>query len=254
MEDQEHREPGKEGAMMVSSIQVGKPAAIADGSNKKEWVSGILKRPVDGEVCVGETNISGDGQADLKVHGGPDKAICVYPSEHFAYWKEVLDVEFEAGAFGENLTTTGVVEEDICIGDIYSLGTVRLQVSQPRQPCWKLARRWKLKDLPARVQDTGKTGWYFRVLKTGEIAPGDHLVMEQRVTGGWSVARANEVMHHQKSDLTSAVKLAAHEGLSESWRKSLTRRAEKLSRGAANDVDESAARLFGGGGVEGDGA
>lgn len=134
------------------------------------------------------------------------------------------------GAFGENFTVVGQTEADVCIGDTWQVGSdVVLQISQPRQPCWKLARRWRIKTLALQVQQTGRTGWYFRVLQPGPVAAGMSLTLQSRPHPTWSVQRANRVMHAEKADIVAAAELAAIPLLSESWRNTLTRRAKKLT-------------------------
>ena len=168
----------------------------------------------------------------------PDKAINVYPSEHYPGWGEKLGLMLQAGAFGENFTTIGMTENEVCVGDVFRADELMVQVSQPRQPCWKLARRWRIKDLAAQVESTGRTGWYFRVLRNGRIQAGDVLTLVERTAPEWSVAAANEMMHHRKHDAEAAHALAACSGLSESWKSSLTRRA-------AGHVKDTSARLSG---------
>ncbi|HEX7570607.1 MAG TPA: MOSC domain-containing protein, partial [Verrucomicrobiae bacterium] len=179
---------------------------------------------------AGTTNLAGDGQGDLRVHGGADKAINLYPFEHYAYWLNELEIQkLSKGAFGENLTTTGAVEADVCIGDIFEIGGATrgsVQISQPRQPCWKLSRRWNIKDLAARVERTGWTGWYFRVLREGSIDPGGELRLVARSHPEWTVSLANEVMHRRKEDFEVARRLAECPALSQSWKNSLSRRAQ----------------------------
>ena len=142
----------------MTSIQIGRPKTYEGipgvPGAEKAWTTAIYKDPVEGFVQVSKLGIEGDGQADLKNHGGHDKAICVYPAEHYDYWQgEVgLPKDFHRGAFGENLTVGGINEETVSLGDVWQVGTTKLQVSQPRQPCWKLARRWGVKDLALQVQ------------------------------------------------------------------------------------------------------
>ena len=150
--------------MLLESVQIGQPKQYGDPTataiNERAWETGFFKEPITTAVAVQATGLDGDGQADLTVHGGPDKAICVYPSEHFPHWHTSLGLAMQAGAFGENFTVADC-ESSVCIGDTYQAGDVIVQVSQPRQPCWKLARRWQQKNLTALVQQQGKTGWYF---------------------------------------------------------------------------------------------
>jgi len=155
--------------LTLLSIQVGRPREVGtDGASDpmdRPWTTGFFKAPIAGTVAITTTQIDGDGQADLVNHGGPEKALCVYPTEHYPHWTRELGFALPPGAFGENFTTDGATEPDVFIGDIYEADTAVLQVSQPRQPCWKLARRWRVKTLAALVERTGFTGWYFRVLR-----------------------------------------------------------------------------------------
>lgn len=211
---------------MLSSIQVGQPITRdASSDNVKPWTTSIFKKSVTGPVQLKRTNLSGDAQADLRVHGGPDKAVCVYSVAHYAYWRDALGVaDLAFGAFGENFTIDNLDESGVCIGDSFRIGDVVVQVSQPRQPCWKLARRWQIKDLALQVQQTGFTGWYFRVLQEGTLEAGLTIQLENRPHPEWTVMQANQVMHHDKSNRSSAAALARVPELSESWRKTLNTR------------------------------
>ena len=214
------------------SIQIGKPRTyepVVGEASDKPWQTALYKTPVDGTAAVHRLGVKGDGQADLENHGGPDKAICVYPAEHYAYWhKEIELPEMAAGAFGENFTVSGLLETKCCLGDVWRIGEVELQISQPRQPCWKIARRWQRKDLALLVQQTGFTGWYLRVLTEGTIQAGEAITLVDRPLADWPLSRANEVMHHKKEDREAAEELAAIELLSESWQSQLRSRIEKL--------------------------
>lgn len=229
--------------MRLLSIQVGKPQLLgkpgAADPHDREWTTGFYKEPVAGAVSVGRTNLAGDGQADLQHHGGPDKAICVYPKDHSPFWQSDLGLDLPHGAFGENFTIAGAVESDVCIGDVFRCGSAVLQISQPRQPCWKLARRWRIKDLAARVERTGRTGWYFRALTEGVVEAPAGLTLLQRPHPEWTVAAANAVMHHRKTDWDAAHALATCPALSKSWQTSLSRRAQTQT------VASTAPRLLG---------
>lgn len=215
--------------LKIIGLQTGLPrtlgAADAPEPMDREWTTGFFKEAVSGARQVTRLGIEGDGQADLVHHGGPDKAINVYPAEHYAGWAGELGLALHAGAFGENFTTTGLTEADVCVGDVFRAGDLIVQVSQPRQPCWKLSRRWRVKDLAARVERTGRTGWYFRVVSAGMIQAGAVLELIERPAPAWSVVAANEVMHQRKDDVGAALELASCPGLSQSWVGSLTRRA-----------------------------
>ncbi len=187
------------------SIQVGLPKTLgtpgASDTMDQEWTTGFFKELVSGPVWAGTTDLAGDGQADLRVHGGPDKAINVYPFEHYAFWLNDLGYkELPNGAFGENFTVAGLLETEVCIGDIFEVGDALVQISQPRSPCWKLARRWRVQDLVARVVHTGKTGWYFRVLREGNVQAGAALVLIERPYPAWTVTVANNIMRQHKEN------------------------------------------------------
>lgn len=228
----------------VLSIQVGMPLTLGqrDAADPMDqpWTTGFFKVPMAGPVRLGSLNLDGDGQADLQNHGGPEKAVNVYPSEHYAYWEQNLGLtNLSFGAFGENFSTQGIVESDVCIGDVFEIGEALVQVSQPRQPCWKLARRWRMKDLAIRVQDTGRTGWYFRVIREGLVQAGTTLRLLERPFPEWTVATANTVMHHQTEDREAARLLQACPLLSDRWRATLSKRV------ASAVVGNSTARLIG---------
>ncbi|MEO6423020.1 MAG: MOSC domain-containing protein [Candidatus Nitrotoga sp.] len=210
------------------SIQVGMPKTLgtpnASDSMDQEWKTGFFKERVSGPVWVGTTNLAGDGQADLSKHGGLDKAINVYPFEHYAFWlNDLAFKELPNGAFGENLTVSGIQETEACIGDVYELGDALVQLSQPRQPCWKLSRRWRIQDLVARVVHAGKTGWYFRVLREGYIQAGAEMVLIERPYPQWTVETANNIMRNRKESYVAAQALADCPALSGSWKLTLSR-------------------------------
>lgn len=214
----------------VVSLQVGQPRTVgsSEGTNPLDqvWTTGFFKEPRSELVWLGRTNLEGDGQADLENHGGPEKAVNVYPAEHYPYWAHAIGLaNLQPGGFGENFTIEGLLESDVCIGDIFEIGESLVQLSQPRQPCWKLARRWRIKDLAVRVQETGRTGWYFRVLREGYVQAGTKLVLVERRHPNWTVSAANEVMHHRMDDRQAAQTLADCTDLSSRWREKLKRRA-----------------------------
>lgn len=209
----------------VLSIQVGLPRTIA---GDKPWTTGFFKQAVTEPLWLGSINLTGDAQGDLVHHGGPHKAVCVYPAAHYPFWREQLVLpELKHGDFGENFTLGELTESDVCIGDVWTIGQAQVQVSQPRQPCWKLARRWDIKDLALQVQQTRRTGWYLRVLVEGIVQPGGEMELVERQHPQWTIAAANQLMHHDRHNLHDAALLAAVPELSPSWKKTLTNRAEK---------------------------
>ena len=200
----------------VLSVQVGLPRTFgrddAEDPMDRTWTTGYVKAPVEGLVWVGRTNLAGDGQADLVHHGGPDKAVLAYGAAHYRAWRAELaedlarlglaglPFELPFGGFGENLTVERWTEADVCVGDVHALGTALLQVTQPRGPCWKIARRWRVRDLPVRVQRTGRTGWYYRVLREGRVEAGKELRLLHRPHPEWTVAAVNAVRYQRKAD------------------------------------------------------
>jgi MOSC domain-containing protein YiiM len=207
----------------VVSIQVGRPRTVA---GEEPWVTSFFKTPVTGPLGLETNNLDGDEQADLRVHGGPDKAVCVYSANHFPEWRRILsESDFGAGAFGENFSVSHMDEDSVCVGDVYAIGTAVVQVSQPRSPCWKLAARWNRADLPRLVLKSGRTGWYFRVLQRGLVTRGDELSLSDRPCGEWSIARVNEVSYAtgRHKDATARRALSACAPLARVWRQSLLR-------------------------------
>lgn len=208
---------------VVASLQVGLPARRGtEGSRdprRAPWTSGIYKDPIEGPVILRRLNFDGDKQADLQVHGGPDKAVLAYGAEHYPGWREELGFDMKPGAFGENLTIAGLDEYTVCIGDTYEIGEALVEVSQPRLPCWKLARKWDLPDLPARVVKSVRGGWYFRVLREGRVARGDAVILRERPFPQWTIARVFDAYIHG-ADPEAAAALASCPALAEGWRES----------------------------------
>ena len=211
--------------MRIDSLQISEiQKIISTGSGEwwdKDWTTGFFKKPVEGKVWLGYEGLDGDAQSDRKNHGGSDKAICAYCSDHFSYWSKQL-INVSGGAFGENLTLSGITERDVRVGDIYELGECLVEVSQPRQPCWKLARRWRIKDLSAQVEKTGFTGFYFRVIRNGFIERGNEFKLIDQ--GKFSISYCNEIFHHDRKNLEAAKELASYRQLSASWKDSLSNR------------------------------
>jgi len=219
---------------ILYSIQIGMPKSLgfenAVDTHDKPWTTGFFKSPIEGPVFVGGTNLAGDGQADLENHGGIDKAVLAYSAEHYLKWRDELRLpDMPCGAFGENLTIQGLSEESVCIGDIFQVGPVTFEVSQPRQPCWKLARRWRMHELLGMVVRNGRSGWYLRVLAEGWIEAGMLVVLTERPNPEWSVARANLILHHRRTDLSLTRQLAEVPRLADSWVGELRERAGRLS-------------------------
>jgi len=214
---------------LVVSIQIGKIWSYGDPAAEdpidREWTTATFKEPVSGPVYLTQEGFEGDQQADRRFHGGPDKAVLVYCADHLRLWeKETFFTELPYGAFGENISVAEMTEADVCIGDVYALGEARVQVSQPRQPCWKQARRWRIHDLVVQVNRTGRTGWYLRVLQEGHVQAGSRFVLEERPHSDWPVSRAHQLMHFHRDDVEAARELASLPALAEAWRRDLRKR------------------------------
>lgn len=209
--------------MRVVSIQVGRPREV-------EWrgtrvTTSIFKEPVAGAVVVGKLNLAGDEQADLTVHGGADKAVYAYPSEHYAFWRgELPGVELSWGGFGENLTTEGLAESALRIGERLSIGSSEFRVTQPRMPCYKLGIRFGRPDMVKRFQRSGRSGFYLAVLREGSISAGDAIHLAPPAEPGLTVADIARLYTDPRAEprlLRAASELAA---LPEGWREHFRQR------------------------------
>lgn len=213
-------------AVFLAGIFIGMPRDHGDADSTdamdRPWRSSIVREPVEGPVRVHEMGIVGDGVADTVNHGGADKAVLAYALTHYAAWREELGrPEMGPGGWGENLVIDGLTEAEVFIGDIWACGDVRLQVSQPRQPCWKLARRWRMVDLAKRTVATGRTGWYLRVLQSGALERGMKVECIRRPCPSYSVARANDIFHASNGDLALKRSLRDVPYLADAWKRAL---------------------------------
>lgn len=203
--------------------------------------SGIAKVPCQEALAVTTLGLAGDEQGDLRVHGGVEKAVHHYPREHYAAWLAELGEHpllTQPGAFGENFSTTGWTEDDVCLGDLIRAGSALLQVSQGRMPCWKLSDRFGVANLALRVQQSGRTGWYYRVLQEGVVGVGDRLQVVERIHADWPLSRLSAVLFDKRVEpelLRECLALP----LVPSWRRTLERRLEKA------EVEDWAPRLQG---------
>ena len=204
------------------SVNVARPSLLG-WQRGRPVRSGIAKRPVtQARLRLGRLNLEGDGQADLRVHGGPDKAVYAYPSEHLGPWSEELGQQLGPAAFGENLTTAGWLEDDVRIGDRWVWGEAELEVCQPRWPCFKLAMFRHQGDIGARMRRLGRTGWYLRVLRPGQVPVAGPIEVAFRHPAGLTVADAHWARLQGGEQLDGLVALAP---LADNWRSELERRA-----------------------------
>jgi MOSC domain-containing protein YiiM len=203
--------------MKVLSVNVGRPRDV-------EWRSDIVetaihKAPVPGRVALERLNLQGDQQADLPVHGGPDKAVYAYPSEHYAFWREQLpSVSLPWGAFGENLSIEGLLEPAVRVGDLLRIGTTELVVTQPRMPCFKLNVRFQRSDMVKRFQRSGRTGFYLAVRKEGDVGAGDAIDLVPTEEQAVSVAEIAALYTADRDNLDLLQLAVRTPGLPEGWR------------------------------------
>jgi MOSC domain-containing protein YiiM len=205
------------------SVNVARPQYL--GQHRGRPVSsGIAKRPVTVDfLWLDHLNLEGDGQADLKVHGGPDKAVYAYPSEHWPAWSAELGEEMGPAAFGENLSTAGGTEDDVCIGDRWYWGDAVLEVCQPRSPCFKLALHRGRGDIGRRFKASGRTGWYLRVLQPGQVPVGGPITVEPHPIGA-TVTVAYEASRPGGAPVEVVEALLSVEPLADNWKMSLVQR------------------------------
>lgn len=207
---------------MLCSIQVGKPREMEATEAPQTWASGIYKTTVRGPVYVGKVNLVGDGQADLENHGGPDRPVLMYGADHYPFWSASLGrPDLAYGWFGENFTVSGLTEDTVCLGDTYQVGVVTIQVSQPRNPCWKLSRRVGVHDLAAQVERTGKSGWYARVLVDGEVEANTPVELVDRPCPEFTITYAHQVWQQRRQEPQAALRLAGCPYLSADWQRTL---------------------------------
>lgn len=201
----------------IVGVQVGVATAHRTRSGR-EYRTAFWKRPLDGPARLNPDGLEGDQQADLVHHGGADKAMLAYSVVHYPRWcVELYEPLLTNGAFGENCTVACIDEHSVSIGDTWRFGTAEVQVSQPRQPCWKLNERWGRSDLVSLMEATGHTGWYHRVITPGQLGPGDDIELLDRPHPAWSIAAANAAMRHRRQDPDRAHRLAELPELSTRW-------------------------------------
>jgi MOSC domain-containing protein YiiM len=203
--------------MRIVSVNVGLPRRLE--SNDRATTTAILKEPVVSRVRIRRLNLDGDRQADLRVHGGPAKAVYAYPVEHYGYWQDELERELAFGSFGENLTVEGLpLEDELAIGDRLRAGTAELVVTQPRIPCFKLGMRFRDPRMVKRFLAAGRTGYYLSVAREGHVETGDTIEVVSRHPAGVSVAAVTRAYAGQRRDASMVERLASLEPLPHDWR------------------------------------
>ena len=201
----------------------------------REICTGAAKAPRTGRIAVGPKGLDGDAQGNLRVHGGPEKAICCYPVEFIAEWA-AEGVDLPEGGLFENLTLEGLPDSLVHLGDVFELDDLRVQVTQPRRPCTTVSARWERRELPRLMQDRGRVGYYLRVLEPGTVGAGDRMRLVERLPGSVTVAETNRVMNVDRADRAGIARLLASPELPDRWRATLERRL-------GGELEDDTARL-----------
>jgi MOSC domain-containing protein YiiM len=213
--------------MNIISLNVGRPRLVL--RNGEPVSTGIFKEAIAGRVMMRTLNLDGDRQADLSVHGGPHKAVYVYPAEHYDFWKrEFPEMDLPWGMFGENFTTTGLLETETNIGDTFRIGAAEVMVTQPRMPCYKLGIRFGRTDIIKRFLQSERTGFYLAVLKEGEVETGDQFELLVRNTHDLKVSDVTRLYTVEKSNAALLRRAIEVEALPESWRSYFQEHLEKI--------------------------
>ncbi|TWU57943.1 MOSC domain-containing protein [Rubripirellula reticaptiva] len=212
--------------IVIESIQCGRVVTegdpLTEDPTRREWTTAFYKNPINGPVEMAPMGLVGDSVANTKNHGGRDKAVLCYAASHYEKWAaEFPELGMSAGGMAENLTIAGIDETTVCIGDRYTIGNCVIEVSQPRQPCWKINRRWGNNTVLKRVTQTGRTGWYVRVIQGGTISAGDEVSLTAQPHPNWTVARAGEIMVDKTPGTDSIEALKNLPELSPEWKKDL---------------------------------
>lgn len=223
---------------VIKQLRIGSLARLAG----TETLTGIHKWEID-SAYLNENGLSDDQHGDKRHHGGPEKALHHFASDHYAHLQTVLPAPASEhclpGAFGENLVTEGLTESDVCAGDIYELGGAIIQVSQPRQPCWRLNLRFGIPDMSRRVQNNLRIGWYYRVLQPGMVSKGDTLILKERPHDDWPLSRVLSVLYENTLDQQALTEMATLKELSPNLRQLAKQRLE------TQQVENWEGRLFG---------
>jgi MOSC domain-containing protein YiiM len=215
------------GLLKLISLNVARPRlALYKGATIN---TGIFKQPVAGPVQLRTLNLDGDRQADLTVHGGPHKAVYAYPSEHYPFWRhELPGMDLPWGMFGENLTTEGLAEAELHVGDRLQIGTAIIMVRQPRMPCYKLAAKFRRDDMLERFLASGRSGFYFSVEKEGTVAAGDSFEFLSRGEEAITIAEMNRIFASDRYNRNLLQRAIATPALPESWREYFVERLERV--------------------------
>jgi MOSC domain-containing protein YiiM len=219
--------------MKLISVNIGLPRLVMQNSDPVS--TGIFKEPVVGRVMLRTLNLDGDRQADLSVHGGPSKAVYVYPSEHYEYWKrELPGLKLPWGMFGENFTSAGLFESELNIGDQFRVGSAVVMVTEPRMPCYKLGIKFGRPDIVKRFLASERTGFYFAVVQEGEVGVADEIQLIEKSKDNVKVSDITQLYTREKHNVPLLRRAIEVEALPESWRGYFRNRLEKLTRASSH--------------------
>jgi MOSC domain-containing protein YiiM len=215
--------------MKIISLNVSLPRLVE--YNGEPVATGIFKEPVQEPLMLRTLNLDGDRQADLSVHGGVSKAVYGYPSEYYSFWKrELPEMKLPYGMFGENFTTVGMSEDNVNVGDRFSVGEAELMATEPRLPCYKLGIKFGRADIIKRFLQSRRTGFYFAVLKEGIVKAGDEIALVGRDPNNITIADITRLYAFEKDDFETMGRAVKLEALSGSWREYFQRKLDKLDR------------------------
>jgi MOSC domain-containing protein YiiM len=215
--------------MKIISVNVGLPREVL--WKGRTVTTGIFKEPVEGHIMVRKLNLDGDRQADLSVHGGPDKAVYAYPAEHYDYWRgELPDMNLPWGMFGENLTTEGLLEDKVNVGDRFQIGSAVLMVTQPRMPCYKLVLKFGRDDIVKRFLRSRRTGFYFSVIEEGKVGASDAIEFVSRDENKVTVADITRLYVGERNNLEMLHRAVHVNALPEGWRDHFRHQIKKLGK------------------------
>lgn len=216
--------------MKLISVNVGLPIKVNFG--REVVTTGIFKNPIQHRVKLNKLNLEGDKQADLTVHGGIDKAVYAYPSEHYRFWKEkIRDFKFSWGTFGENLTTEGLFEDKVRIGDHFKIGSAKVMATQPRMPCYKLGVRFGRMDVIKKFLESGKSGIYFKVIKEGEIGINDTIKLIKKDHNNVTIKNIVDMVTKEENENTTLMEKAIQvPGLPTGWKNYFLEKSSNLKK------------------------
>ena len=215
----------------ILSVNVSLPKEI--DFEGQEVITGIFKEPIEGRIMLRTLNLDGDKQADLTVHGGPDKAVYEYPIEHYEFWRKVYpDIEMPNGMFGENFTTEGLMEAQVNVGDVFRIGSSKVIATQPRMPCYKLGVKFGRMDVLKKFLASGRSGVYFKVLEEGEVGTGDPIIQIKKDTNRVGISDIVKLFSSDRENIKMMRRAIKVEALPEGWKDYFyeqIRRVEKKS-------------------------